>query len=321
MSAHDETMNTTTEMNNNDDDRWTNVNRRGQIVVRPRRFIGLSHREGFADYVEEAYWAARRLGLLEELAALPSLEDKSVTEITDLTRTLAERICGRMPQFRSDCGPNLYYGALTQMVKAAKEDVTPLPTLPTSPLIRQSAATESLSDSEIYLGRAALRDLKHAITTTMTEGRVRADEVNDNDMVIRSAAAATDISGVFIQSVPGYDDDTPALPLLVDEDNDRHSDEDSASVEDHDDDVTSSGEEADIEDDSHEVTGPDDDDDGDSAASESEDDETSIPVVPAPVVFQQKIEITLPLWAWLAILVAFTAWVAFVNGVLSRCRS
>ena len=344
---NDETQNTMSTDNNNDT-MWMDMNNRGQIVRRPRRFRGLTQREGFADYVEKAYWVARRLGMLEELAALPSLDDMTVTAIADMTRGLGDRIRERMRSFHDGYGPNIYYGALTRMVTAAKEDInpttavaasTPLPTLPTSPLIRQSGVTETVSDSEIDMGRAALRDVKHSIAASLATGRDRVDEEAENhgDMVIRSAAAA-DISGhsfsrsergrpgvtgagAFIRTVPGFADHVvEELPLLFD--GERDSDEDSASVED---------EEEEEETDGHEVT--DTVDDGDEADTEGGDEEnteeeetdvvTAVPERPVPAVLHQNIDVELPLWAWMAILVAFAAWAALVNGVLSRdlgCR-
>lgn len=310
MSAHDDTQNTN-EMNVDDDHdtTWMDTNSRGQIVYRPRRFRGLTHREGFADYVEQAYRAATKLGLLGELAALPSLEGKTVTEIADLTRSLMSR----MRNFHDGHGPNLYYGALTRMVAAAKEDVrptaSPLPALPTSPLIRQTGvAAASVSDSEIDLGtgQAAVRDV----------------------LAQRIASWSADISGhplamtgAFIRHVPGVGDavEEPPMPLVTDEDEDlgRYSDEDSASVDD----------------DGHGVTGitgtVDDDeegasDDGDEADMEGDDGEADTEAGDEEAgVLHQNIVIELPLWTWLAILAAFTAWAALVNGVLSRdlgCR-
>lgn len=349
MSTNDDTQNTTT-MNMT----WTDVNKRGQIVTRPRRFRGLTHREGFADYVEQAYWVAQRMRLLEELAALPYLEGMAIPDIADLTRSLGVQIRSRMRSFHDGNGPNVYYGALIHMVEAAKEDVNPttakevvnpttakedvnptttkevvkpepapepapetnmvvstsLPTLPTSPLIRQTGAAvaETMSDSEIELGRAALRDIKWSIAAST---KAHADDVNDSDIVIRSAAAAvadwTDISGQvrpggggFIRLVSGVGDKGPLLPFIADED--RDSDEDSVSVDD--------GDEADTEDagDDHEV---------------SEDELLIQPApapAPAPAVLHQNIGLE---WAWLAILAAFAVWAALVNGVLSRdlgCR-
>lgn len=384
---------------------WMDTNRRGQIVYRPRRFRGLTGREGFADYVEQAYWVAKRLGLLEELAALPSLEGKTVTEIAGLTRALGARIRERMRTFHDGYGPNLYYGALTRMVVAAKEDVrpttgedlgpttqeaaagagaglhrrqtmggvestSPLPALPTSPLLRQkgvaaAADAATVSDSEVELGTAALRDVKHSIAASVAERKVRDDEEAeyDGDMVIRSAVAfrahaeallaeriakATaagwnDISGhpfvapgaAFIRTVSGVADqaEEPPQPLVAEDgDGDRHSDEDSASVED------------DCDGDGHEVTGIDGDsgsdsgsggEDADTEGGEEADADARIQHVlaPAPVgagagdlqaILRQNIGVDLPLWAWLAILAAFTAWAAFVNMALSRdlgCRA
>jgi hypothetical protein len=381
MSTNDETQTTNTTKMSVDDDRdttWMDTNRRGQIVYRPRRFRGLTGREGFADYVEQAYWVARELGLLEELAALPSLEGKTVTEIAGLTRALGARIRERMWTFHDGYGPNLYYGALTRMVAAAKEDVSPttseaagdaalqrrqtmggvessspLPALPTSPLIRQSgdaaaraaAAAETVSDSEIDMGRAALRDVKHAIAASAAERWAREAAENDGDMVIRSTAAIqamlaariataaaaggwSDISGhPFIRAVSGVGDDAGA-PALPAEDGDRHSDEDSASVEGDDDEVTGSGdEEADADgDEEADADGADADTeggDGDEEADADAEGDGHVAPAPPPAALHQNIGIELPLWAWLAILAAFTAWAALVNGVLSRdlgCR-
>lgn len=422
----DNTLNMTSEtkMSEINDDAgemtWMDTNRRGQIVYRPRRFRGLTGREGFADYVEQAYWAAKRLGLLEALAALPSLEGKTVTEIAGLTRALGARIRERMWNFNDGYGPNLYYGALTRMVVAAKEDVrpttgedlgpttqeaaagaaagvelhrrqtmggvestSPLPALPTSPLLRQkgvaaAADAGTVSDSEVEMGTAALRDVKHSIAASVAERKVRDDEEAeyDGDMVIRSAVAfrahaeallaeriakATaagwnDISGhpfvapgaAFIRTVSGVADqaEEPPQPLVAEDgDGDRHSDEDSASVEDDDggdghevtgidgdsgSDSGSGGEDADTE-------GEDEDEDGEEADGEDTEPEDAdariqhVPAAPAPAagadlraILQQNIGIDLPLWAWLAILAAFTAWAAFVNMALSRdlgCRA
>lgn len=338
MSTHDETQNTntmnTTEMSAEDDrdTTWMDTNGRGQIVRRLRRFRGLTQREGFADYVEQAYRVAKKLGLLDELAALPSLEGKFVTDIDDLTRALGSRIREKMWAFNDGYGPNIYYGALTLMVTAAKEDTgvavaaaaaepesntfvpspLPLPVLPTSPLIRQSgAAAETVSDSEVELGRAAVRNV---LTSRMASAVTGWTDLSGHPFVAlpRSEKARPGVTGAgaFIRTVSGVEDyveEEPPLPL----DGERDSDEDSASVED---------------DDGHEVTDSVDDD-GDEEADNEEGDHEDVQIqhIPAaaPVVLRQNIGVELPLWMWLAILAAFTAWAALVNGVLSRdlgCR-
>ena len=343
MSTHDETQNTnTTEMSAGDDRTmtWMDTNGRGQIVRRPRRFRGLTQREGYADYVEQAYRAATKLGMLEALAALPSLEDKTVTEIAGLTRTLVWRIRQRMRSFHDGYGPNIYYGALTRMVEAAKEDVSPtaqkedvaaaaetntfvptsFPPLPTSPLLRQSGgAAETVSDSEVELGRAAVRDV---LTSRMASAVTGWTDLSGHPFVGRPGVTG---GGPFIRTVSGVGDaveEEPPLPLVADEDGERDSDEDSASVEDEEeadtDEVTGAEEE-----DSDEETGDEDEDDGQEA--DTEDGGARIQHVPAAPAapLHQNIGIELPMWAWLAILVAFAAWAALVNGVLSRdlgCR-
>jgi hypothetical protein len=351
MSTHDETQNTNTTEMSADDDRtmtWMDTNGRGQIVRRPRRFRGLTQREGFADYVEQAYRVAKKLGLLEELAALPSLEDKAVTEIAGLTRTLVWRIRQRMRTFHDGYGPNIYYGALTRMVEAAKEDTggaaaaaapapapeetntfvpspvpaaaAPLPALPTSPLIRQSggaAAGETMSDSEVELGRAAVRDVLASRIASAATGWT---DLSGHPFVGRPGVTG---GGPFIRTVSGVGDaveeEPPRLPAAR-EDEERDSDEDSASVEDE---VTGAEEE-----DSDEETGGEDADTEGGDDTEPEDEEGGgeqiqhVPVAPAAPL-HQNIGLELPMWAWLAILVAFAAWAALVNGVLSRdlgCR-
>ena len=323
MSTHDETQttNTTNEMNDNLQQQWFQLDEE----TRPRRFCGLTQREGFADYVEQAYWMAQRLGIVEELAALPSLSGKSITEISELTADIGARICAHMSYFNDDCGPNIYYGALTRMVAAAKEDVgaaagdsTPLPGLPTSPLVRQSggggAAAETVSDSEIELGRAAVRDV---LASRIASAGAGWTDISGHPFVGRPGVTGSG-AAAFIRTVPGFADQTveeePPLPLVADGD-DRDSDEDSASIED---------EEAAV--DTVEVTGVVDD--GEEADTEGGDEEDGaqiqhIPAAAPPAVLHQNIGIELPLWAWLAILAAFTAWAALVNGVLSRdlgCR-
>lgn len=361
MSTHDETQNTnTTEMSAGDDRTmtWMDTNGRGQIVRRPRRFRGLTQREGFADYVEQAYRAATKLGMLEALAALPSLEDKTVTEIAGLTRTLVWRIRQRMRTFHDGYGPNIYYGALTRMVEAAKEDVRPtaqkedtgaaaaaetntfvptsLPPLPTSPLIRQSGgAVETVSDSEVELGRAAVRDV---LTSRMASAVTGWTDLSGHPFVGRPGV--TGGGGPFIRTVSGVGDaveeEPPRLPAAR-EDEERDSDEDSASVEGEEETDTAEVTGAE-EEDSDEETGGEDEDDGQEADTEGGDDtepedeegdgeqiqHVPAPAAPAPAApLHQNIGIELPMWAWLAILVAFAAWAALVNGVLSRdlgCR-
>ena len=361
MSTHDETQttNTTNEMSNDDPaTTWMDTNDRGQIVYRPRRFRGLTGREGFADYVEQAYRAATKLGMLEALAALPSLEDKTVTEIAGLTRTLVWRIRQRMRTFHDGYGPNIYYGALTRMVEAAKEDVRPtaqkedtgaaaaaetntfvptsIPPLPTSPLIRQSGgAVETVSDSEVELGRAIVRDV---LTSRIASAVTGWTDLSGHPFVGRPGV--TGGGGPFIRTVSGVGDaveeeEPPRLPAAR-EDEERDSDEDSASVEGEEetdtDEVTGAEEE-----DSDEETGGEDEDDGQEADTEGGDDTEPedeegdgeqiqhVPVAAAAPAapLHQNIGIELPMWAWLAILVAFAAWAALVNGVLSRdlgCR-
>lgn len=183
------------------------------------------------------------------------------------------------------------------------ETTTPPPTMPTSPLIRYSgtAAGETVSDSEIELGRTALRDVKHSIAAS------KAEVTTDSDIVMTTW---TDISG-FIRSVPGVGDyeETPLPAEDVESDADSDSGPDSEyGPDDH---VVT-----DSEDDGKEATT---DDDGDSAASDIDDSTTDVP----KSLLQKEIAIDLPLWAWLTILLSFVAWVALVNGVLSRdlgCR-
>ena len=347
MSTHDDddTQNTI----NMTERTWTDVSGRGIIVTRPRRFHGLTHREGFADYVEKAYWTAQSLGLLEELAMIP---ETGMTDLAFLTQDLAERIRERMWEFNEGCGPNVYYGALVRMIKAAKEDVgepapapapTELPPIPWSPLIRQSgvgADIGTMSDSEFELGKASV--------------------------------GWPDISG-FVRPVSGIGDDASPAHLVEEEDEDAHSD----SGPDSEHEVTSPvdidvGEEADCEvsaeednaDHSPVDEGEEDNadhspvDEGEEAsadhspvdegeeASEGEDSDDHSPAdegeedsegeeviaeedglqiqhiqhIPATPFLQKYVVIESPVWVLLVILVAFTAWAALVNGALSQCK-
>lgn len=97
---------------------------RPSLPQEPRRFNGLSERDGYADYVETAYRAARRGGVIADLAAVPSLVGVPITEIDRLVGgDIVGRIRAVMSRFTPDYGTNLYYGALVHLVNAAKEDM------------------------------------------------------------------------------------------------------------------------------------------------------------------------------------------------------
>ena len=291
MSTHDDddTQNTI----NMTERTWTDVSGRGIIVTRPRRFHGLTHREGFADYVEKAYWNAQSLGLLEELAMIPETD---MTDLAFLTQDLAERIRERMWEFNEGCGPNVYYGALVRMIKAAKEDVgepapvpTELPPIPWSPLIRQSgvgADTGTMSDSEFELGKASV--------------------------------GWPDISG-FVRPVSAHlvDDAHPDSEHEVtspvdegEEDTADHSSVDEGEEDTADHSPVDEGEEADCE--------------GSEGEDSAEEDDGSqiqhIQNIHATPFLQKYVVIESPVWVLLVILVAFTAWAALVNGALSQCK-
>ncbi len=210
----------------------------------PRRFRGLTERDGFADFVERAYQAAKAADVMLELAMVPLLAGKSEATIDCLVGDIAGRIRERMAMFNPVAvGPRLYYGGLVQLVAAAKEDARTMP-LPDG----------DDGDSDVN------------------------SDVDDADHEVTGVA-----------------------------DGDGDGDEEGA--------------EADTED------GGDDEDGDDGAEADTEGGpatEDRIQHVEQPTdILHNEVSIGLPLWLWLAGLVAFAAWAAFVNGVLSRelgCR-
>ncbi len=293
MSTNDETQTTNTMT---DDSKWMDVNSRGQIVYRPRRFHGLSQREGFADYVEAAYWAALCLGLVEELAALPSLEGRYVTEIAVLTRELGERIRARVWSFHDGYGPNLYYGALKLMVEAAKEDVGPTTAKedmgPTTAKedVGPTAAKEDMGPTTAKEDVPAIHrrqtmgavDSMPPMPTSPLLRQTGVSTVSDSEFELGRAAVrdvlahriaswSSDISGhplvagSFIRSVSGIED--VAAPATVDEDEgDANSDSGPDSEHGTDEDG------ADAEDDAEAEDGADADTEEDGAEADAEED-------------------------------------------------
>lgn len=224
--------------------------------IRPsplRRFHGLTERDGFADFVERAYQAAKAADVMLELAMVPLLEGKSEAMIDCLVGDIAGRIRERMAMFNPVAvGSRLYYGGLVQLVAAAKEDARAMP---------------------------------------LPEG-------GDDDSDVNS----------------DVDDADHEVTGVADDDGDGEGDgEGDGGGEDEED----AGAEADTEDENGD-DGAEADTEGGPAT------EDRIQHVEQPTdILHNEVSIGLPLWLWLAGLVAFAAWAAFVNGVLSRelgCR-
>ena len=116
-------------------------------------------REGFADFVENAYLAAKEADVMLELAMVPLLEGKSEAMIDCAIGDIAGRIRERMAMFNPVAvGPNLYYGALVYLVAAAKEDARTMP----------------LAQSDVH-------DADHEVTGVAAEEENEEDEDDHDD--------------------------------------------------------------------------------------------------------------------------------------------
>jgi|688.fasta_scaffold1076600_1 hypothetical protein len=87
----------------------------------PYDFSKLTQREGYSGYVEAVYNAVTKAGLWATLKRCPSLDGVSIYDIPDLVGVdVLNAILTHMPWFTASNGPNLYYGAIHQIVEIAK---------------------------------------------------------------------------------------------------------------------------------------------------------------------------------------------------------
>jgi hypothetical protein len=87
----------------------------------PYDFSKLTQREGYADYVKTAYDAATKASVWDSLKNCSSLDKKSIHDIPELVGVdVLNAIKEHMPWFTPSNGPNLYYGAIYQLVEIAK---------------------------------------------------------------------------------------------------------------------------------------------------------------------------------------------------------